>query len=293
MFGLKTSSKRIETTRADLVAARVLLKAIEAGENEASETTETYAKWRTSRDAATLEVKRLETLVDALDVGGEEQRRREADAELRKRIEASRKANVDLARRLKGEGKKLSADLIALMQNVARAKMEADALNEALPADLAPIEDANFLARGKAAVPRTELDRKTITLWAFAATGNLVGDQDAVRDTGASRGYVDAGRGFIVDCVRRKFLSTSYHPAEAAHYPDPIYTELRLPSFDSPDILYDGARMTADDLALPSPSNIKAQRRPIETELEPLEREPEPRSEIGEVFARLNAERAL
>jgi hypothetical protein len=77
-----------------------------------------------------------------------------SDEALLKCIDAAKKNNAPIAERLKTYGVRLSTELQALVRDAAIAQIETVAINRIL-ADYTPmLQDANFLARGRAAVPR-------------------------------------------------------------------------------------------------------------------------------------------
>ncbi|MEH2482025.1 hypothetical protein V1282_005382 [Nitrobacteraceae bacterium AZCC 2146] len=276
MFGRKSeNAKRLDAAKIDVAAARVRAATIAAGEEAALENAATYAAWRTERDTATADVERLEKLIAALTAGGEAQRQHDAEEALRRRIDLARKNNAALAERIKIEGSRLSVELKALIRDAAAATLETDAINKLLPDGTPPLLDPNFIARGRPAVPRKDLEEKVLNLWVRETDGSLIGDQDRVTAVDADTGNFVVDKQFRVDCVRRKFRSTTYHPVEYAEIPEHLFANVRLPLFDRQGVDFDGARFITEHVAMleaePAKLEKKAARRPTQTELAPVE----------------------
>src|SRR5205823_4331315 len=101
------------------------------------------------------------------------------------------------------------------------------------------ITSADMIARYRAPAQRENISEKTVGLWAFAASGSVIGDQDSVIPAG------DGSTGFIrtsqhkTRAVRRKFKSITYLEAEGRQPHIPFFAALRLPSLDGPGLVWD------------------------------------------------------
>ena len=278
------------TSQANIVALRAKRRdAVRSGDDAAADK---FEKELLAADRlATLRAERREILVEERDAA----ERREQIAEFEKRAGGAMKVNEALAARVRTEGRDLSEKLMSLMNELELAEAETAAINKVVPEGLNEIASPNFMARSVPGVPRVDLEEKTIELWVFKSTGNLIGDQDRVMASSNND-----GTGFIpplpmssmstIPAVKRKFLSKDYHPAMQAQYPEPLIKGLRLPNFDRPGIAYDGQfQMVYKQIALPDamPANAKPARRDVQTELTPLPQEPELQSAIQKVFASL------
>jgi hypothetical protein len=273
LFGRKTEAeKALDATKVDLAAARATLAEINSKEVGALANSVTFAAWSTERNAASAEIDRLERLTAALVSGAETQQRNEADAALRKRIADTRKANDALVARIRTDGPRLSTELKTLMRDVAKATIETIALNEDLPEGEAFIGIADFMARDTAVLPRVDLKTEELSLWVLRDSGGLVGNQDAVTAIDDETGYFDAN-GMRFKCAKRRFKSTTFHPALACDHPGHLFSLVRLPNFDGPGVSFDGAFLTIEQVAalnLDPPKADKKSRRPTQTELTPI-----------------------
>jgi hypothetical protein len=210
LFGRKTEAeKALDTTRADLAAARATLAEINSKEVGALANSVTFAAWSTERNVASAEIDRLERLTAALVSGAETQMRNEADAALRKRIADARKANDVLAERIRSDGQRLLTELKTLMRDVAKATVDTMALNASLPEGEASIGIADFMARDTAVLPRVDLKTEELDLWVLRDTGGLVGNQDAVD------GIDDETGSFLGTCSR--WFGCQISTARASH----------------------------------------------------------------------------
>jgi hypothetical protein len=271
LFGRKSEiEKRLDAAKLDLAAARAKLAAIDAKEGDALASGTAFAAWSEERKAAATEVDRLERLIAALVVGGEAARQHDADEAFRKRVDVAKKTNEALAERMKTDGVRLAAELKALVRDVAASQIETAAINRIRPDGSPMLQDANNLARGRAAIPRENISEKTIDLWCRATDGGLLGDQDAVVPVDNQR----TGHLFVnnirVDCVRRAFRSVQYHPTEWSEIPEPLHSVTRLPNFDRQGVDFDGQFMVEQHVAalnLDAPKAEKKARRPVQTEL--------------------------
>ena len=276
MFGRKSSDaeKRLEVAKAELVAAQANVAALIADENAAAAGADTYATWRSSRDAATTEVERLTKLIGSLSSEIEELQQRDAEDALRKRTASAKKTNEALARRIRDEGGKALDTIRTLMRDVATAAIEDAALDEILPDGAERPASADAIARGRPALMRKEIEEKKISLWVFSETQNLVGDQDAVVDHGGGRGMIQPAFAAAVACEKRAFLSRTLHPEERAQRAEPFFAAFRLPHCDGPGTAWDGTRLYRPEQvvsALDEAASVEKTKRPVETELIPLD----------------------
>jgi hypothetical protein len=275
IFGRKSENeKRLSATRNELTTAQRRLDVRAAKETEALADGAAYSTWRAGRDADASEVYRLTHLIAALEAGEEAARQYDIDEALRKRVDAARKNSATIAERLKTDGVRLSTELKALARDVATSQVETAAINRLLSdAGMPSLADANNLARGRPAVPRKDIEEKTLSLWCRATDGGLLGDQDAVAAIDASSGHLFVNN-YRVDCVRREFRSIQYHPEGWSEIPEFFHTTLRLPHFDRQGVDFDGSRLIEQDVAGMNLEPAKAEkksRRPVQTELIPVE----------------------
>jgi hypothetical protein len=274
LFGRKTEiEKRLAAARNELATTQHRLNATAAKETEALADGAAYSTWRAERDAAASEVDRLTRLIAALEAGEETARQHDFDEALRKRIDAAKKNNAAVAERLRTEGAQLSTALKALVREVALSQIETAAINRILPAGVAALADANNLARGRPSVPRKDIEEKTLSLWVRSTDGSLLGDQDAIVAVDATTGHLFVNNS-RVDCVRREFRSVQYHPPGWSEIPEPFHALLRIPNFDRLGVDFDGQLMIEEHVAelnLDAPKAEKKTRRPVQTELIPVE----------------------
>jgi hypothetical protein len=154
-------------------------------------------------------------------------------------------------------------------------------VNAVLPAGVEPVTEADFLALGRPGIRRENVSEKTVELWVYERTGHLIGNQDAVTETADGKGFLVPGTGAAAmlgaSCVRRRYRSVSYRPAEPPIDPVPFHASLRLPDCDGPATGFDGSRLVIEAVAAldidanPSVRAEKGMRRPVQTELIPAE----------------------
>ncbi len=266
--------KRAASARGDLEAAQKKLASLLARESVAAASADRWAQWTAERDAVSAEVERctvrlghLEAAVDAA--------KHEADiAEKTKRVEACRAAQDALKIRLRDDGARMLTGLATLARDTAAATLEAQRLNAILPPGVAPIEIADFSLRELPRLPREDIATTEQVLWVNAA-GNLIGSQeDVVADQGGDTGYIAINKVMRIECFKRRFRSTTYHPAFTADHPNHFFSLLRLPFVDRPGVAFDGSLMTAEATAVMSvelPTLPKPSSRSVMVELTPIE----------------------
>ncbi|MVT69984.1 hypothetical protein GPL21_33410 [Bradyrhizobium pachyrhizi] len=261
---------RLAAVRTDLVAAKARLAEIDTRRAAALEDSRAFATWSGERQSAATEIDRLEQLIASVIADDEASRKDEAEAAVRKRIVAARKNNAAVAERMRTEYPKLAAQLKALARDVALSQLETNAINRALPEGTPHLQDANNLARGRAAIPRENVSEKTVSLWVRATDGSLMGDQDAIVDVGGiGHLFVNNTR---VDCVRREFRSIQYHPEIWCEIPEHFHKHLSLPNCDRQGADFQGHFLIEEHVAaldLDPAKQDKEQRRPVQTELIP------------------------
>jgi hypothetical protein len=278
----RKSDKRLDSARVDFAAAKAKLLAIDAKEVEALGNGASFAAWRDERAAAELELDRLVRLVSALEDGAEAAAKYDAEETFRKRTEAARKNNAEVAGRIKSEGPKLAAALKSLARDVALSQIETAAINRELPLGVPPLRDANFLARSMPAVPRQNVGQKVLEMWVRASDGSLIGNQaDVISEDGRS-GHVQLNRTLRIDCVRRRFRKIEYHHEITQTVPEDFHRFIRLPAFDLPGVGFDGSILIEQAVAAINPHAPEPERKEsgrfIRTELVELDRWPAPGS---------------
>lgn len=270
----RNDDKRITSARNDLETAYRKLSALLAREGVASASADRWAQWETERDAAQAEVARCGARVQHLEAAAEATKREAEFAEISKQAEVCRAENVAIKDRFRTEGAKLTTGLMLLARDAAAATLEAQRLNAILPPGVAPIEIGDFAARDTLCLPRHDIATTEQVLW-VTASGDPVGDQaSVVTNRDDDTGYVAINRSMGFACFKRKFRSTTYHPALAADHPNFFFKLLRLPFVDRPGAVFDGAFELAENVAvmpvepppLPKPST-----RPVMVELTPLD----------------------
>jgi uncharacterized protein YijF (DUF1287 family) len=121
MFGKKSDSdKKLDAAKVDLAAANAKLQKVIAAEDAAANSSDMYAQWRSARDDADADVRRLEKLIATIQAGAQALREHEAAEAMNKRIAAARKQNEAVAARLKDDGVRLVAELKALRATLPR-----------------------------------------------------------------------------------------------------------------------------------------------------------------------------
>jgi hypothetical protein len=173
-------------------------------------------------------------VVARLEAAASEDQRREEAAAIAKRVDAQRKSNEALARRIREEGGPAIDMLLKLAHDIAAAEMADTRLNAQIPDDADRIVGADRLARYRPPAPRETVSESEVELWVFASNGNLVGAQDEVIDRCDGTGYLTGSPEYRTQCVKRRFRSIDYLEAEPRQYYEPFYSELQLPGIDGP-----------------------------------------------------------
>jgi hypothetical protein len=208
---------------------------------------------------------------------GEDERQEQAAA-LARRADAQRNANEALALRIREQGAAAIQTLLELVRDVATAATVDAELNGKLH-DAEKIKSADVLARYRVPAPRKNISEKTVSLWTFASTGYVVGDQDGVVPTGdGDTGFLRGSPQHKTQVVRRKFRSISYQEAETHQQLVPFFAALRLPSPDGPGLVWDPreglSAAAAVEVLKHRPAEV-AERETL-TELVPIEFVPRP-----------------
>jgi hypothetical protein len=261
--------RRLEAAREELTAAEAAAAAISATEAESIITSEAHFAWRAKRDTANGEVERLGKLIRAIELEAESALLAKAEAKLRGRHADKLKMNSDLADRIRRDLAKANAILLSLLRDVAVSAAEDQMINATIPDDLEPLMTAEFLARGRSALPRKEIGRERVWLWTRVHGGHLIGDQDAVEDRGGGEGMLKSGLSTF-PCVKALFEQVTYHPAEPMERIQPVW-HMKIPHSDGPGFAFDGSRFADPRAALAAldyAARAKATtERPIEIEL--------------------------
>lgn len=261
---------RLNEARATLASAEEAKQLLAAREGAAiAASSSDYAAWKSERDANETELDRLAKLIVILEADIAATTEAEADSNVRKRYDGQLKANAVLAKRIRADVTKANEILLALIRDVSAAAIEDASINGSLPDDLVPLVGAEQLARGKAALPRKDIATENLMLWVRNDSGSLIGDQDRVEDQGGGRGVLRTTMGWDHRCRQQLYRSISFHPAETAENPQPLFKTIRIPHADRPGLAWDGERIrSARDclLALDVPRD-GTKERPVETEL--------------------------
>lgn len=260
---------RLNEARTTLASAEEAKRLLAAREGAAvASSSGDYAAWKSEWDANETELDRLRKLIACEEGDLAVATEAEADSSIRKRYDAQLKANVSLSKRIRADLTKANEILLALIRDVSAAAVEDASINDGLPDDLAPLVGAEQLARGKTAMPRKEIGTENLMLWVRNDNGFLIGDQDRVEDQGEGRGVLRTGAGWHV-CRQQLYKSVSFHPAERAENPQPLFMAIRVPLADRPGLAWDGERIRGVRdclLALDVPRDWTKER-PVETEL--------------------------
>jgi hypothetical protein len=270
---MSTPSSSLDQACNDLAAIEAELNALLATKSEASKTATAFQKWRADHSATAAERERLITVIENLEREVTVAEAEQAAAELRKRHAAKVVANQKLAQRIKADLARASAILIALVRDAAQAATEDAEINERLPDDLEPLVPADFIARGRPALGRKEIETSRVWLWVTARTGHLVGDQDSVTDLGNGLGEIGF-RSHSQPARKALFEQISYLPEEPGERPEPLWM-LRLPRADGPGFEFDGTRCmypanALAELARGARAKAEPRERPTEIELRPV-----------------------
>jgi len=264
--------KLLATARADLAAAQRKRATLAAREDTAAASADKYALWCTERDATDADIARLTVLVSAREKAMQEAAQAAAEAAQCDAIEACRAVNTAIKER-RAEVEKMVTGLITFARDAAAAAIEANRLNQALPAGVAPIVIGDLAMRDLPVLPREELASAEIELWVNPA-GDVIGDQDNVAEHEDGTGTLQISRSTKIICRKRKFRRTSFYPAFTPNAAGYFFQQLRLPFADRPGLAFDGSAMPLQYVAainvgpLPPPNETS---RPIRTELVPLE----------------------
>ena len=282
--------RKLETAQGELAAAQLRRDSVLAEENAATVTSVAFNRWRSERDTAIVETERLTRLVGSIETAIDDQRNTEAAEAYRKQVAAAKKRNAALARQMIDDGADITTRIRNLLREVALAEIETQAVNALrTSADDEIVVSAEFLARGRPAVPRKDLGcGEHLMLWVFKSTGNLIGDQDGVIQIGPGVGFLPIPGSSMPHqpCVQRKYVSRRYLPAEPAEYPDPLASQLKLPDFSGGGLSWDGSRIVPTPLAVLAelervPIQGTKRSRSEQMELEPAE--PLPAEEKSEM----------
>ncbi len=270
------ADKRAVAARSDLEGARAALAAIETGRKAAQTDSLAFAKWDAARATAALEVARLIGLAEACNADAETARLAEETEAVRKRLAAARKDADDLAKRIRVDGERIAAELLQLLKDCAQQALEAKELNRDLPTGEAPVPVADILARDLGSESRKDIRSRDVELWVVADDGRIVGDQSAVVSSDGITGQLHlAGAGVRARCARRKFRETEYHPSTLSDWPGDLHSLVRLPRLDGPGFLFDGSRMIIEQVAaldvVATVTPTPKRKRPVQTELRPIE----------------------
>lgn len=285
----KREDKHLTSARADLDAAQRKLSALLARESVAAASADRWAQWTAERDAAQAEIARCSARVGHLEAAAEAARREAETTEILKQVEACRAKQLMIKDRMGTEGAALVAGLMVLARDAAAAALEAQRLNAILPPGVAPIEIGDHAARDTLCMPRRDITTTEQVLW-VAASGDPVGDQGGVVADGDT-GYIEINRSMRISCFKRRFRSTTYHPALAFDHPGFFFQSLRLPFIDRPGTAFDGTFALIETVAampLEPPPLPKPTTRPVMVELTPLE--PWPPSGIAPTEASRNVD---
>jgi hypothetical protein len=268
---MSTPRAELDKARTDLATIEGEINALLAAKSDASRSAASFAGWRADHDAKTAERERLATLIQNLESEVAAVEADEARNELLKRHAAKITTNIKLAARIKSDLAKANAILTTLVRDIANAAIDDADINTRLPEGVDPLIPADILARGRAPLPRIDLEKSRVWLWTTLA-GHIVGDQDAVVDRGNGRGRMGEGP-YSVNCTSALFEQVSYHPAEPAERPQPLW-QLRLPQPDGPGAAFDGSRCNyASDALAELARRVQATEprlRPVEIELRPV-----------------------
>jgi hypothetical protein len=236
----KMKAADLDSSRQDVAAAQAALDEILSRELEATDSPAIFAAWRAERDAAISEVDRLTKLVARLEAAAGADERATQEAEIAKRANDQRRTNEALAARIKTEGGPAIEKLLALAREVATAAVVDAAINAKLPDDAEKIVSADMQARHRPPLPRETVSERTVTLWVFAATGNVIGNQGDVTPIGdGSTGFIRSSpQQYKTRVFRRKFKSITYLEAESYQPLVPFFEALRLPFSDGPGLVW-------------------------------------------------------
>ncbi|MBR1154602.1 hypothetical protein [Bradyrhizobium sp. JYMT SZCCT0428] len=287
---------RLEAARGDLAAAQLKFDSVLAGEAAAVTSSETFGTWRSDRDAAAVEMDRLERLVTSIEAELGDEQRREATETRRKRVAEVKKRNTALAARIVRVGGEVTEALTSLMRDIATADVDDKELNAVRGEDDEFVVGAEFLARGRLGIPRKDVKEEILSLWCYQVSGNLVGDQDSVTETAPRVGFLGNPAGFYQMCVRRKYAARTFYPAEQPQDPIPLSTLLQLPDFAGPGTVWNGSRIFPQEVLQKLeqlPAGSQKSKRIQQTELEPIEPIPEiPPTPMQETLAKIRRDRA-
>lgn len=275
MARIQELEQQLAAARADQARDEERLSALAAGETEAARDPAAFEKW--SRDRATLNaaIERRLLLIPVLekDLG----RAREHLAVLVKRRDEKATANPALAKRFQARWSDLTAELMNLVNELVVSALEDDRVNREL-AELggdgrSPLITADYLARALMPQPEKIVKTSRVKLWCNEGTYDVIGDQNSVRDRGGGRGvrlgtsiphdFGNGRQGTIehqFDCVLRNFEETHIMPEIWVPWPSALWVDLRLPSCDRAELLFDGSRYAsaeAASIALQTPQSAK------------------------------------
>ncbi len=244
-------NRKLDTCRAELGLAQSELERVNALEGSAVDSTAGYSTWRTEHGQAQAEVQRLSRLVGDLEATFAKRQAEEDQQGLLLRISKVRKASEKLAARITEDGAKIESLALDLIREVATLDREIAELNGRLPEGVDVIVGPDFIARGVPARQKKVLSEKKTWLWTFAETGNLVGDQSAVRSANGVSGVIEAGTAssYTTQCILRQFTEVTYHERAGPVIAKPIW-QMVLPSFGSASVVYDGERVSSAREAL-------------------------------------------
>lgn len=185
---------------------------------------------------------------------------------------------LEAEKRLKLGYPKLAAELLQLAGIAADAIAAADAANQDLPEGRQLIEQPEIVSRATKALPEEIVGRKSVELWVFEGSENVVRDQERVRPADGGIGILE-GDSRLLRCVKKTFLEVRYHPAVRRNWELRFDQLIRLPGLSprDPDVwnpigLPDAhliSEVAADAAAAVKAAKAPLPSRPVHVRLEP------------------------
>lgn len=230
----------LEACRRDLAAAEKRIAEIESAEDDAVDTAESHAAWRTSLSEAENEAARLARLVAKLENRIEVEAQEDAaKAQRQREIDAERSADAAAALLNENYSKIVSLTRETL-RVIAEADQKIDQANRSRAADLDPLNRVEFRAHsGSVLQPRKIVAERIVARWCHP-NGSAVSDDTvpAIRKTSETAGVIEISRHSIVArnpnplprVELRRFREVTFIPEVRRRVAMPLATVLAIPA---------------------------------------------------------------
>lgn len=237
----KTTSAEIQTA---LAGARALIMAATAEHDQAEADyragllTMNESQLQSVADAkakAIVRRDRVEALISTLEARLAETAETEAATGRKTAYEDAQAHAQRAAEMLRERYPALCEQMCALLREVYAAEAAVIAVNRDLPAGAAELQGPEFLARGTRGRDRRIVSEETVELWARPDGTQPWANQHSIVELEDGSGQIPKGPMALQGSgrfVKRQFIRREIIPAQRAHVPAALATQLALPAFD-------------------------------------------------------------